>query len=58
MALQNAAKWRFRREHNSHYIQYVTDVPGNFAPVFRDKVPAYMDAPFLPSAFSGFGTAG
>ena len=52
-ALQNAAKRRLRGEQNAHYIQQVSDVPGNFAHVFTDKVPAYMDAPVLPSAFSG-----
>ncbi len=42
MALQNTAKWRFRREQSSHCIQQVTDVPGNFAHAFANKVPALL----------------
>ena len=42
MALQNAEKRCFRSEQNGHYIQQVTDVPGNFAHVFTNKVPALL----------------
>lgn len=49
MALQNAEKRYFHSEQNGHCIQPVTDVPSNFAHVFTDKVPAYMDAPSMPS---------
>ncbi|MGO8856898.1 MAG: AAA family ATPase, partial [Steroidobacteraceae bacterium] len=34
--------WRFRREQSSHCIQQVTDVPGNFAHAFANKVPALL----------------
>jgi hypothetical protein len=42
MALQNAEKRHFRSEQNGHCDQPVTDVPGNFAHVFANKVPALL----------------
>src|SRR5271163_4131569 len=42
MALQNAEKRHFRSEQNGHCDQQVTDVPGNFAHVFANKVPALL----------------
>jgi hypothetical protein len=42
MALQSTDKRCFRSEQNGHCIQQVTDVPGIFAHVFADKVPALL----------------
>jgi hypothetical protein len=42
MALQNAEKRYFRSEQKGNYFQQVTDVPGIFAHVFADKVPALL----------------
>ena len=42
MALRNADKRCFRSERNGHCIQQVTDVPGIFAHVFAEKVPALL----------------
>src|SRR5271163_4094210 len=42
MALQNAAKWRFRSEQNGDCIQQVIDVSDIPAHVFVDKVPALL----------------
>ncbi len=42
MALQNAEKNHFRSEQNGYCHQQVTDVPGNFAHAFANKVPALL----------------
>jgi hypothetical protein len=42
MALQNPKKSCFRSEQNGHCLQQVTGVPGIFAHVFVDKVPALL----------------
>jgi hypothetical protein len=42
MALQNAEKRCSRSDQKGNYIQQVTDVPGIFAHVFADKVPALL----------------
>ena len=42
MALQNPKKSCFRSEQNGHCLQHVTGVPGIFAHVFVDKVPALL----------------
>jgi hypothetical protein len=42
MALQNAEKNHFRSEQNGYCHQQVTGVPGNFAHVFANKVPALL----------------
>ncbi len=42
MALQNDEERHFRSEQNDHYLQQVIDVPGIFAHVFVDKVPALL----------------
>ncbi len=42
MAVQNAEKNCFRSGQNGPYYQKVIDVPGIFAPVFANKVPALL----------------
>ena len=42
MALQNTEKRYSHSEQNGRFIQQVTDVPGIFAYVFKNKVPALL----------------